>query len=39
VPIAAAITWGLFDETLSLPQYFGMALVLASTVLANAAAE
>jgi drug/metabolite transporter (DMT)-like permease len=39
VPFAAAITWFAFGETLTLPQYFGMLLVLASTVLANGTAE
>ncbi len=39
VPIAAAITWFAFGETLALPQYFGMLLVLVSTMLANGATE
>ena len=35
VPFAALLSWILFRDTLVLPQYVGMTLVLAASVLAN----
>jgi drug/metabolite transporter, DME family len=39
VPIAAAITYFVFGDALSLPQYLGMLLVLAATVIANSGSD